>query len=92
MIVKINFPKEVFVLSSLGEALIETMVRLALTAFVFAIYKVVPAWTVVLFPFALIPLLLFTLGLGLMLSLLNESKSRLTSSLPTPFPLYSSLT
>ena len=71
MIVKINFPKEVFVLSSLGEALIETMVRLALTAFVFAIYKVVPAWTVVLFPFALIPLLLFTLGLGLMLSLLN---------------------
>lgn len=71
MIVKINFPKEVFVLSSLGEALIETIVRLALTAFVFAIYKVVPAWTVVLFPFALIPLLLFTLGLGLMLSLLN---------------------
>jgi len=71
MIVKINFPKEVFVLSSLGEALIETMVRVALTAFVFAIYKVVPAWTVVLFPFALIPLLLFTLGLGLMLSLLN---------------------
>ena len=71
MVVKINFPKEALVLSSLGGALIETMVRVALTAFVFAIYKIVPAWTVVLFPFALIPLLLFTLGLGLMLSLLN---------------------
>lgn len=71
MIVKINFPKEVLVLSSLGEALIDTMVRIFLTALVFAIYKVVPAWTVVLFPFALIPLLLFTLGFGLLLSLLN---------------------
>jgi len=71
MVVKINFPKEALVLSSFGEALVETMVRLALTAFVFVIYKVVPAWTAILFPLALIPLLLFTLGLGFMLSLLN---------------------
>jgi len=71
MVVKINFPKEALVFSSFGEALVETLVRLALTVAVFAVYKVVPAWTVILFPFALIPLLLFTLGLGLMLSLLN---------------------
>ena len=71
MVVKINFPKEALVLSSLGEALVETLVRLALTALVFAFYKVVPAWTVILFPLSLIPLLLFTLGLGLMLSILN---------------------
>jgi lipopolysaccharide transport system permease protein len=71
MVVKINFPKEVLVLSSLGEALIETLVRLALTAFVFALYKVVPAWTVILFPLTLIPILLLTLGLGFMFSLLN---------------------
>ena len=71
MVVKINFPKETLVLSSMGEALVETLVRLVLTAAVFAIYKVVPAWTAFLFPFSLIPLLLFTLGLGFMLSLLN---------------------
>jgi lipopolysaccharide transport system permease protein len=71
MVVKINFPKEALVLSSLGEALVETMVRFALTAFVFAIYKIVPVWTAILFPFTLIPLLLFTLGLGFMLSILN---------------------
>lgn len=71
MVVKINFPKEALVLSSLGEALVETLVRLALTVFVFAIYKVVPAWTAILFPLTLIPLLLFTLGLGFMLSILN---------------------
>lgn len=71
MVVKINFPKEALVLSSLGEALVETLVRLALTVLVFALYQVVPAWTVILFPLSLIPLLLFTLGLGLMLSILN---------------------
>jgi lipopolysaccharide transport system permease protein len=71
MVAKINFPKEALVLSSIGETLVETMIRLALTAFVFALYKVAPAWTVILFPLTLIPLLLFTLGLGFMLSILN---------------------
>ncbi len=71
MVVKINFPKECLVISSFGEAIVETIVRLGLTIAVFAVYKVVPAWTAVLFPFALIPLLLFTLGLGFLLSLLN---------------------
>ena len=71
MVVKINFPKEALVISSFGEALVETLVRLALTASVFGMYKVVPEWGIFLFPLALIPLLLFTLGLGFMLSLLN---------------------
>ncbi len=71
MVVKINFPKETLVLSAMGEAQIETLVRFALTLVVFILYGVVPEWTVVLFPFALLPIVLFTLGLGLMLSLLN---------------------
>ncbi|OEU67533.1 MAG: hypothetical protein BBJ57_10840 [Desulfobacterales bacterium PC51MH44] len=71
MVVKINFPKEALVFSSMGEALVETLVRSGLTAIVFCFFNVVPAWSAVLFPFALIPLLLFTLGIGLMLSLLN---------------------
>ncbi len=71
MVVKINFPKEALVFSSMGEALVEVFVRLGLTVLVFVYYNVVPAWTVVFFPFALIPFLLFTLGLGLLLALLN---------------------
>lgn len=71
MVVKINFPKEALVLSSFGEALFESLIRLALTALVFIIYKITPTWTAILFPFAVIPLLLFTLGLGFMFSLLN---------------------
>jgi lipopolysaccharide transport system permease protein len=71
MVVKINFPKECLVFSSFGEALVETLVRMVLTAAVFAFYRVVPAWSVFFFPFALIPLILFTVGLGFMLSLMN---------------------
>ena len=90
MVVKINFPKEALVLSSLGGALIETMVRVALTAFVFAIYKIVPAWTAIFFPLTLIPLLLFTLGLGFMLSLLNAVLRDVANivSLSTTFLLF----
>jgi lipopolysaccharide transport system permease protein len=71
MVVKINFPKESLVLSSFGEALVETLVRMGLTIAVFTIYRVIPPWTALLFPLSLIPLVLFTLGLGFMLSLLN---------------------
>ena len=90
MVVKINFPKEALVLSSLGGALIETMVRVALTAFVFAIYKIIPAWTAIFFPLTLIPLLLFTLGLGFMLSLLNAVLRDVANivSLSTTFLLF----
>jgi lipopolysaccharide transport system permease protein len=90
MVVKISFPKEALVLSALGEALVETMVRFALTAFIFVIYKVVPAWTAVLFPLTLIPLLLFTLGFGFILSLLNAVLRDVANivSLSTTFLLF----
>jgi len=71
MVVKVNFPKESLVLSSFGDAFVGFLIRLALTIVVFAIYKIVPAWTVIFFPIAIIPLFLLTLGFGLMFSLLN---------------------
>ena len=71
MVVKVNFPKESLVISSFGDALVGFLIRLALTIFVFAIYKVVPAWTAIFFPLALIPLFLLTLGIGLIFALLN---------------------
>lgn len=71
MVVKINFPKESLVIASLGQTLVETLVRLALVVIVFIYYQIVPAWTALLVPAAIIPLLLLTLGLGFLLSLLN---------------------
>ena len=71
MVIKINFPRETLVLAALGQAIADTLVRMGLLVVVFAIYGVVPQWTVIFFPFVMIPLLLLTLGLGLLFSLLG---------------------
>jgi lipopolysaccharide transport system permease protein len=71
MVVKINFPKEALVIASLGQALVDTLIRMGLLVFIFSYYRVVPQWTTVFFPILLFPLLLLTLGLGFLLSLLN---------------------
>lgn len=71
MVTKINFSKETLVIAAFGQTLVEVLVRLVLVGAVFLFYGLVPPWTALLFPFALLPLLLFTLGLGFLLSLLN---------------------
>jgi lipopolysaccharide transport system permease protein len=71
MIVKINFPKESLVIASLAQSVVEFIVRIALLVAVFALYKVAPSWTTIFLPVVLIPLLLLTIGLGLIFSLLN---------------------
>ena len=71
MVTKINFSKETLVIAAFGQTLVETLVRLLLIGAVFLFYGLVPPWTALLFPLALLPLLLFTLGLGFLLSLLN---------------------
>lgn len=70
MVVKINFPKASLVIASMGQAIVEFIVRLALIIILMIIYGVVPMWTSVLFPFALFPIILLTLGVGFFLSLL----------------------
>ncbi len=71
MVVKINFPKESLVIAALAQSIFGFLVRIGLLVVVFAIYKVIPSWSTLLLPLALIPLMLLTLGLGFLLSLLN---------------------
>ena len=70
MVVKINFPKISLVIASMGQSLVDFLVRLALIIILFIIYDITPQWTLFIFPFAVLPLVLLTLGLGLILSLL----------------------
>lgn len=70
MVVKINFPKISLVIAAMGQAAVEFLVRLGLIAMLFVFYGVAPAWTALFFPLMLVPLFLFTLGIGLLLSLL----------------------
>lgn len=69
---KIKFPKEVLVFASLGGVAFDTLVRLALVAVGFAVFQVSPAPTAWLLPIALVPLLVLTLGLGLVCAVLNS--------------------
>ncbi len=71
IITKINFAKESLIFSSLARTIFDFLIRVILLAGVFAIYKVIPSWTIIFLPFAIIPILLFTLGLGFIVAVLN---------------------
>ena len=71
LITKINFPRESLVIAAFGQSVFEFVIRAVLVAGAFALYRFAPAWTIVWVPLAMIPLCLFTLGLGYILSLIN---------------------
>jgi len=71
LLTKINFPKEVIVISALGQTILEFMVRIPVLILLFMWVGFVPRPTIVLIPVILLPLLLLVFGLGLILALVN---------------------
>jgi len=72
MITKINFSKKSLVIASMGQIVLSFSIQLCLVVVLLAYYRFVPSAAIVLIPLLVIPLVLFTLGLGFMLSLLNS--------------------
>jgi len=71
MVMKVNFPKESLVLAAMGQTVIDFGVRLVLVTSLLAWYRFLPPWEAVLFPLAVLPIICFTLAVGLVLSLAN---------------------
>jgi lipopolysaccharide transport system permease protein len=71
MITKINFSKKSLVIASMGQIVLSFSIQLCLVVALLAYYRFVPSAAMVLIPLLVIPLALFTLGLGFILSLLN---------------------
>ncbi len=71
LITKINFPRESLVIAAVGQSVFQFVISIFLVAGAFILYHVTPAWTVIWIPLAMLPLCLFTLGLGFVLSLIN---------------------
>lgn len=71
MIVKINFSKKSLVLASAGQSIVPFLIQFILVVILFFTYKISPHITILLFPIFIIPIMLITIGLGLILSLLN---------------------
>ncbi|MFO0752898.1 MAG: ABC transporter permease [Thermodesulfovibrionales bacterium] len=71
MIVQINFSRKSLVLASSGQAVVSFLVQFALVLVLFVLYGVAPSAGILAVPLAVLPLLLFTLGLGFICALLN---------------------
>ncbi len=71
MITKINFSKKSLVIASVGQSLISFAVQLGLFAILLVSYRVVPGTAIALLPLVILPIMLFTLGLGFALAMLN---------------------
>ncbi len=71
MVSKINFPRITLVIGAIGQALIGFLAQLVVTVILFFIYKYSPSWVIIFLPLTLVPILLLTLGLGMILSIIN---------------------
>ena len=71
MIVKINFPRETLVFSSIAQSIFEFLIRFSLIISFFFIFKFSPSLGILLFPLALVPIIFLTLALSLILSLVE---------------------
>jgi lipopolysaccharide transport system permease protein len=71
LVSKVNFPKEVLVMATIGQPLLDFMIRLILVAFVFISYEVPFRAQMIFVPFMLLPVILLATGLGFVLSIIN---------------------
>jgi lipopolysaccharide transport system permease protein len=71
LITKINFPREVLVIASMAHSIAEFLIKFGLIIVFFVIFQFQPSWKIIFFPFMLLPIIFLTIGLSLILSLLN---------------------
>ena len=71
MIAKINFPVEALVFASVAQAIFDFIVKFVLILVAFMLFRIIPSWGIILFPIAVIPILILTLGLSLLGALVN---------------------
>jgi len=71
MLTKINFSKKSLVIASMGRPFVSFLIQFILVVFLFVYYHFMPSMTILLLPLIIIPILLLTLGVGLILSLVN---------------------
>ena len=71
LVTKINFPKEALVFSSIGQAILDFIIRLVPVVLVFIWYGFVPSWYSLLIPFVLVSVILMALGAGFIMAIIN---------------------
>lgn len=70
MVIKINFPKVALVIASTGPSIVELLIRIVVIAITFVYYGIYPHFIgLIIGAICMIPIYLFTLGIGFILSL-----------------------
>jgi lipopolysaccharide transport system permease protein len=87
LIGKMKFPREALLAAALGHPLFETGIRILLIIVVAFLTRASFAWTIVLAPLVLIPLVLLAVGVGAILAILNALVRDVSSMLYVVLPM-----
>ena len=71
IITRINFSKKSLVIAPMGKTVVSFSVQLVLVGVLFAIYRIMPNFGVLLVPIVVVPIILLTIGCGFIMSILN---------------------
>jgi len=71
LLAKINFPKEVLILSALGQTIFDFIIRIPLLIIIFLWVGFTPKLTILIVPLIMIPFLFLIVGLGLLIAIFN---------------------
>lgn len=71
LVTKINFPRIALIYSPVFTSFLDLFIRFVLLAIVMLIYKVVPSLHIFLLPLTLLPIILFSIGIGFFLSIIG---------------------
>lgn len=72
MVMRIKFSKKCVVIAAIGRGIVTFLVQILLIVILFVFFKIMPSKGAILMPLFAIPIIFFTLGLGLIVALLNS--------------------
>lgn len=71
LVSRVYFPREVLVLSAIGNALINIVIRTGVILLTFAVFAYLPSWKSIFVPLLLLPMFAFAIGLGMIFAPIN---------------------
>lgn len=71
LIAHIYFPREALIIASIGQVVVDFLIRLGLVAVVYLIYGLTPSFIFIFFPLFVLPIFLLTLGLGFLTAIMQ---------------------
>ena len=71
LILQVNYPHEALLFQQAAQQVANFSITLLLNLVVLLLFRIIPAWQTIFLPFVIIPLFLFSSGIGLVVSMIN---------------------